>query len=294
MLPSRTGARFYVGVSGFSPLAWQRAGFSLRPIRPPDLLAEYAARFTLAELEAAHLRAAAAAGDQGPFLGAPPGFVFAVQPPPALLLAPRAPAWDTAVRDFRRHLAPLHRARKLAAVVIGLPPGFDRCLTRRAGLAALTRALAPLPLAMEFRHESWARAKVLRDLEARRISLVTTDGPVSRPGCPSVWDALTNPLLAYIRVPARQEKGPRSGYGYTRRQMAAWLDRRLAPLAGQARRVMVCFTEPGGGQALHSALLLGELLLKKGFDLAAPARHAPPPPSPRPPGETGLAAELIG
>jgi hypothetical protein len=65
---------------------------------------------------------------------------------------------------YREGIAPLVQSGQLLAVLVQLPPFFRRNPHNRRYLARLLDALAGLPLAVEFRHRSWATDRVFAAL----------------------------------------------------------------------------------------------------------------------------------
>ena len=118
--------------------------------------------------------------------------------------------WRGQAARYRDGIAPLLQARKLAAVLLQFPPSFVRAPQNRRYLAALLDELDGLPLAVEFRHASWATDRVFAELERRRTTLVAVDEP-DLPGLFPRLDIVTNPGLFYIRFHGRNAKGWRSG-----------------------------------------------------------------------------------
>ena len=59
------------------------------------------------------------------------------------------------------------QAGQLLAVLVQLPPSFQRRAPQRRYLAELLDELAGLPVAVEFRHSSWATDRVFAELEQR-------------------------------------------------------------------------------------------------------------------------------
>ena len=84
----------------------------------------------------------------------------------------RAGSWRRCCCSSRRHLSAVPENRQY--------------------LAALLDELAGLPLAVEFRHASWAADRVFAELERRRVVLVAVDAP-DLPALFPTLDVVTNP-----------------------------------------------------------------------------------------------------
>jgi uncharacterized protein YecE (DUF72 family) len=158
---------------------------------------------------------------------------------------------------------------RLVAVLVQLPPDFDRSIANRSYLAALLDGLQGLPVAVEFRHRSWAADPVFAELERRRVSLVTVDAP-ALPGFAGLFPALdvvTNPGLFYGRFHGRNREGWRSGnmqkkfnYGYGDEELRAWCGSYLPALTGRAEMGVLLFNNHVRAQAAHNGRRLVEIL----------------------------------
>jgi len=165
----------------------------------------------------------------------------------------------------------LVQSRQLAAVLAQFPPGFDRSLSHRRYLADLLGSLEGLPLAVEFRNDSWVNDRVFADLERRRVSLVAVDAP-NLPGLFPALDVVTNPELLYARFHGRNAKGWRSGnmqqqfdYDYSDEELESWVMEKLAKMAEKARRGVIFFNNHVRGQAPKNACRLAELIEQAGL-----------------------------
>jgi uncharacterized protein YecE (DUF72 family) len=134
----------------------------------------------------------------------------------------------------------------LAAVLIQLPPWFHRTPPNRKYLAALLDKLHGLPLAIEFRHSSWANDHVFAELERRRVTLVAVDEP-ELPGLFPALDIVTHPDLFYVRFHGRNAKGWRSGnmqhqfdYNYSDEELHEWIENKIEPMSNRARKLLRC------------------------------------------------------
>ena len=169
---------------------------------------------------------------------------------------------------FRQGIAPLVRSRKLLCILIQLPPYFKRTPDCRTYLAALLDELSGLPLAVEFRHDSWANEKVFSELERRKAALVCVDEP-DLPGLFPRLDVVTHPGLFYVRFHGRNAKGWRSGnmqkqfdYNYTDWELKEWADIIRTALIPEADAGGIFFNNHVKGQAPKNALRLMSLLSK--------------------------------
>jgi uncharacterized protein YecE (DUF72 family) len=174
--------------------------------------------------------------------------------------------WREQLHLYRQGIEPLKN--RLLAVLLQLPPDFDRSIANRNYLAALLDGLHDLPVAVEFRHCSWAADSVFTELERRKVTLVAVDAP-SLPGLFPSLDVVTNPALFYVRFHGRNKEGWRSGnmqkkfnYDYSEEELRVWCDSYLQPMAACADRGILLFNNhvramaPGNGRKL-AAILAG-------------------------------------
>ena len=168
-------------------------------------------------------------------------------------------------------MAPLIQAGQLIAVLIQLPPSFFRTAPNRKHLAALLDSLYGLPLAIEFRHRSWASDRVFVELERRKVTLVGVDAP-DFPGLFPSLDAVTNPDLFYVRFHGRNAKGWRSGnmqlqfdYDYSDNELNEWIENKIEPMSDRARKGVIFFNNHVRAQAPENARRMAGLLKERGL-----------------------------
>jgi len=179
--------------------------------------------------------------------------------------------WRGQAVQYRDGIAPLIQARKLAAILLQFPPSFVRAPQNRRYLAALLDELDGLPLAVEFRHASWATDRVFAELERRRTTLVVVDEP-DLPGLFPRLDIVTNPGLFYIRFHGRNAKGWRSGnmqkqfdYDYGDDELRQWADIHITKMVRQASGGVIFFNNHVRAQAPRNAVRLINLLIERGL-----------------------------
>lgn len=277
MPSTHAGCRLRVGTGGYAHTEWVAAGFY-----PPDTPAErmlplYARRFAAVELNTTWYQLPRAEALERQRRQTPPGFRFAVKLTRGLTHQIDARGWRDQAAAYRDGVAPLVQAGQLAAVLIQLPADCERTAACRRHLAALLESFEGLPLAVEFRHPSWACDRVLAELERCRVTLVSVDGPQ----LPSLFprlDVVTNPAFFYARLYGRNVAGWRSGhlqrrfdYRYGAAQLAEWIEVRMAAMAGRARRGLIFFNNHVRAQAAADARQLIRLLDDRGLAVEASA-----------------------
>jgi len=263
--------RLWVGTSGYSYAEWADAGFYPPGTKSGNMLPFYAQNFPITELNFTWYQMPKARALERMHRQAPADFRFAAKLTRTLTHEIDPGQWRGQAAQYRDGIAPLIQARKLAAVLLQFPPSFVRAPQNRRYLAALLDELDGLPLAVEFRHASWATDRVFAELERRRTTLVAVDEP-DLPGLFPRLDIVTNPGLFYIRFHGRNAKGWRSGnmqkqfdYDYGDDELRRWADSRIAKMARQAGSGVIFFNNHVRAQAPRNAVRLINLLIEKGL-----------------------------
>jgi uncharacterized protein YecE (DUF72 family) len=169
-----------VGTCGYSYTEWIDSGFYPRGTRTVDMLALYSRCFSIVELNYTWYQMARADALERMVDKSPPQLRFAAKLT-RTMTHERADDWREQLVRYRGGIKPLVDRDRLLAILIQLPPDFDRSLVNRSYLGALLDGLQGLPVAVEFRHSSWAIDTVFAELERRRVTLVAVDEP-SLPG----------------------------------------------------------------------------------------------------------------
>jgi uncharacterized protein YecE (DUF72 family) len=260
-----------VGTSGYAYPEWVNGGFYPSGTRPGGMLALYARQFPVAELNYTWYQMPKAPAIDRMRRQVPAEFTFAVKLTRTMTHEVNRDQWRGEVARYRDGIAPLVLAGQLAAVLLQLPPSFERTHQRRHYLAVLLDELAGLPLAVEFRHVSWAADRVFAELEKRRVTLVAVDAP-PLPNLFPPLDVVTNPDFFYVRFHGRNASGWRSGnmqkqfdYGYDGRELEDWAAKRIPVMAVRSRRGLVFFNNHVRAQAPANARQLMALLAEQGL-----------------------------
>ncbi|MBR9979449.1 MAG: DUF72 domain-containing protein [Desulfatitalea sp.] len=251
-----------VGTSGYSYPEWCANGFYPPGTSAREMLSLYARRFTATELNYTWYQMPKAAAMERMLPKVPPGFGFAAKLTRTMTHEIDPQGWPSQAVQFREGIAPLMQAGRLLAVLVQLPPAFDRADTNRRYLARLLDALAGLPVAVEFRHRSWAVDPVFTELEKRRVTLVTVDVPALPHLFPTL-PVVTHPELFYIRFHGRNARGWRSGnmqkqfdYLYSDAELASWSRDTIPRMAARARNGIIFFNNHVRAQAPRNARML--------------------------------------
>jgi uncharacterized protein YecE (DUF72 family) len=268
---TNTPCRLWVGTSGYSYAEWADAGFYPPGTKSGNMLPFYAQNFPITELNFTWYQMPKARSLERMHRQAPADFRFAAKLTRTLTHEIDPGQWRGQAVQYRDGIAPLIQARKLAAILLQFPPSFVRAPQNRRYLAALLDELDGLPLAVEFRHASWATDRVFAELERRRTTLVVVDEP-DLPGLFPRLDIVTNPGLFYIRFHGRNAKGWRSGnmqkqfdYDYGDDELRQWADIHITKMVRQASGGVIFFNNHVRAQAPRNAVRLINLLIERGL-----------------------------
>ena len=174
--------------------------------------------------------------------------------------------WPEHARTYVQGITPLLAAGRLLAVLIQFPTSFHRTKGNRQYLAQLLDGLRTLPLAVEFRHRSWAVDAVFAGLRERGVTLVAVDAPALTNFFPAL-DIVTSSSLIYLRLHGRNRKGWFSGsmrkqfdYTYSEQELREWTEKKIPAMAGQCRRGVLFFNNHVAGQAVDNARAMTRLV----------------------------------
>lgn len=260
--------RLFIGTSGYAYGEWIEAGFYPAGTRAGTMLDHYAQTFGAIELNYTWYQMPKARAMEQMSLRVPEKFQFSIKLTRTLTHEVKQDLWIKEALLFRQGIAPLEAAGKLLCILIQLPPYFTRTLNRRTYLAALLDELAGLPLAVEFRHDSWVHDKVFSELEHRHVTLVAVD----EPDLPSLFPKLklvTNPALFYLRFHGRNCRGWQSrdmqqqfDYDYTDLELAPWVTSLETQMMPRAEKGAIFFNNHVRAQAPKNACRFISLLSK--------------------------------
>jgi uncharacterized protein YecE (DUF72 family) len=255
-----------LGTCGYSYLEWADSGFYPAGTKSPAMLGLYSRSFSIVELNYTWYQMARADALYRMVAAAPGHMLFAAKLT-RTMTHERDGNWREQVRVYRQGIAPLKK--KLVAVLVQLPPDFTRTVSNRCYLAELLDALHGVPVAVEFRHGSWAVDGVFAELERRRVSLVAVDEP-ELPDLFPALDVVTNPDLFYVRFHGRNTEGWRSGtmqkkfdYDYSEAELQQWSESKLAAMVQRAKRGIIFFNNHVRAQAPRNARLLSSIIVNK-------------------------------
>ncbi len=258
----------FIGTSGYSYGEWIDSGFYPDGTHSSNMLDFYTQVFHATELNYTWYQMPKAPAIERMCTKVPKNFKFAAKLTRTMTHEVKKRQWAKEVMLYRQGIEPLVQYQKLLCILIQLPPYFKRSIHFRNYLAALLDELAGLPIAVEFRHDSWANDKVFSELERRKVTLVSVDEPALSGLFPRL-DVVTNPDLFYIRFHGRNTKGWRSGnmqkqfdYDYAQWELAQWAATIKTAMMPEAASGGIFFNNHVRGQAPKNALVLIDLLSK--------------------------------
>ena len=260
-----------VGTSGYSYAEWIEAGFYPAGTKSSGMLSAYATVFSCTELNYTWYQMPKAQTIAQMLKKVPETFSFAAKLTRTMTHEIDPDRWRGEAALYRDGISPLIQSGQLAAILLQFPPFFTRTSKNRVYLSALLDALSGMPLAVEFRHSSWADERVFSGLEQRRATLVAVDEP-DLPGLFPRLDVVTNPDFFYIRFHGRNAGGWRSGsmqkqfdYDYTDAELSQWTDKKIINMAGRARKGFLFFNNHVRAQAPRNATMLIQQLAERGL-----------------------------
>ena len=146
-------------------------------------------------------------------------------------------------KEYALAIEPLAAAGRLGCVLAQFPFSFRNSEENRDYLDGLLAKFQHLPMAVEFRHESWNDASALDLLSSRGAAFVNIDQPRLEGNLPGT-SHVTGPL-AYFRFHGRNAPkwfGPdtsnieRYNYLYSEEELDPWIDRLRGAEEGLSRR----------------------------------------------------------
>ncbi|HWN81393.1 MAG TPA: DUF72 domain-containing protein [Candidatus Udaeobacter sp.] len=252
-----------VGTSGWSFPDWIGRFYPLGLPRT-DMLGYYAEHFPIVEVNSTYYRIPPPAVTEQMARKTPPGFRFTVKGPHELTHEQRLD--PEAMAAFRECLLPLAESGKLDGVLLQFPWSFRPGPASWELLGGARRAIADVPLTIEFRHEGWAQPSTFNRLRELDLGYCVVDEP-KLPGLMPPLVETTSPI-GYVRFHGRNSQNwwareggrDRYDYLYSDAELREWTVK-IHELAQRAEKVYVFFNNCHAGQAARNAALMQELLL---------------------------------
>ena len=250
--------RFRVGTSGFSYPDWVGPFYPHRT-RPTEMLPFYAKRFPIVELNFTFYRMPTAGAFEHMVRRTPEGFQFLVKMSSEVT---HACNWSC-LGQFLEALEPLCRAGCMAGVLCQFPQSFHCTRVTSSYLWQLADRLAGYPTFVEFRHRSWDTPRLIPELGARNLGIVSVDVPLISSLFPR--RLLCSTRTIYVRFHSRKTANWYAGdkdrydYWYSRPELEEWVDE-IQDLMAETERVYLLFNNCRKGQAAQNAAQVQRIL----------------------------------
>lgn len=180
---------------------------------------------------------------------------------------------DSAI-GFLQAIEPIIQADCLASLLLQFPHGFDRTIANRQYLATLASWFDGLPLAVEFRHESWHIPQVYASFTQQNLIWCSVDYPNIQ-GLPPSRLLFTN-RTGYLRMHGKNvnwwdshSASERHDYRYTEAEMQEW----AVSIANQRANFdtfFIYFENTMKAHAVYNITMLKKALINQGLTVNSP------------------------
>ncbi|MCL6581008.1 MAG: DUF72 domain-containing protein [Firmicutes bacterium] len=255
-----------VGTSGFSYPDW-RGSFYPENLDERNMLAFYAGRFRVVELNFSYYRMPSARTLGAMAAKTPHGFEFAIKAHQSMThdIPAELSARDAAFREFRTALRPLEEGDRLGCVLFQFPWRYRPTAENVAYLGEIRDRYPDLPLVVEFRNIEWDRPETYATLRERGLGYCCVDEPRLKGLLPR--QSLVTSPVGYVRFHGRnaakwydhKEAWERYDYLYSREELEEWVPR-LREMEGRTEKTYVLYNNCHAGQAARNAQMMLDLL----------------------------------
>lgn len=247
-------------------------------IKASEKLAVYASHFPVVELDASFYAIQPQRNIEKWIKETPDSFQFVVKAYQGMTGHERGKipfaSEDEMYEAFLASIEPLKEANKLAIVLFQFPPWFELNREHVNKLRQIKKRMGNLPVALEFRHQSWFhprfKEKTLAFMRAEGWIHTVCDEPQAGEGSVPAVIAVTDQQKALVRFHGRNTYGwnrpkdknwrdVRYLYRYSQEELQEWADY-IRALEKQTEHVYVLFNNNSGGDAAQNAKEMIELL----------------------------------
>lgn len=265
----------YIGVTGWGDHP------SLYPenIRAKDKLAEYSSHFPVVEVDTAFYAIQPIRNSTKWVKETPDNFRFVIKAYQGMTGHQRLEDSPFKTRRemfqaFIESLRPFQENNKLAAILFQFPPWFDCRRENVDYLRYCKIAMEDIPIALEFRHESWFsdqyRSSTLTFMKKEGWIHSIVDEPQAGSGSIPTVPIVTDPRLTIVRLHGRNVYGwnkrkdenwreVRYLYKYNQRELLEW-KKIVESLSNDTKDIIVLFNNNSGGDAARNAKQFQTLL----------------------------------
>ncbi len=251
----------------------------------PVTLNEYAQNLPTVEVDTFFYALPQMATIQNWLAEVPSGFQFIIKAHQGMTLHKRNQnrgELEQLFQQYRHTISPLVAAGQLKTILFQFPPYFDAQLKDIEYLRLIRLWMGDLPIAVEFRNQSWyqpgVRDSLLSYCQDLNFTLVAADEPHDKVTSVPFLLATTNPHLVLVRLHGRNQHGwdnagkswrkTRTLYRYSDQELTELKDQ-LTSLQPQPDEICVIFNNNSAGDAAPNALKL-QSMMKLHFTGLAP------------------------
>jgi uncharacterized protein YecE (DUF72 family) len=249
-----------IGTSGYSFDDW-KGTFYPSDVAKGKMLDYYQTQFSTVEVNSTYYRIPHPAVLANMAVKTGPQFEFIIKANQSL--THQRQAIEEPTRKFINAIAPIAERGQLKGILAQFPWSWKYSPANLRYLVNCRELLAPYPLFVEFRHDSWLRPETTDLMRQHEIGFVSVDGPRLQGLMPPEFIATGD--TAYIRLHGRNADHWWSGgalrydYNYSRDELQEWKDK-LAQYRGDVKKSFIFFNNCHLGQAVKNARDLMQLL----------------------------------
>lgn len=255
-----TESEIRIGTSGYSFQDWQ-GNFYPDKIEKGKMLDHYVNYFSTVEINSTYYRIPHPAVMYNIAKKAPKGFDFIVKVPQSF--THRRTDLEKDIPLFHEAIRPLRESNQLSGLLAQFPYSFKFSSDSLDYISICKEIVHPIPLFVEFRHNSWVNRTMYDRLKSEDIGYVAVDEP-DLPGLLKP-DAFATTDTAYIRLHGRNEEkwwdggDLRYDYDYSTTELEDWRDKTIK-LKAKVKKVYIFFNNCHHGQAAKNALEFKSML----------------------------------
>lgn len=254
---------------------------SLIKEKRPVQLTEYAAFFPLVEIDNTFYGIPTKKTVRNWLSQVPSEFQFILKANRDMTTHPREPEQapitetqrDAVFNDFQQAVRPMIARQQLKTVLFQFPPFFNAILENIEYLRHVRQLLPTLPIAVEFRNQTWydpaIYSQVIAFLQELNMTLVAADEPDQTSTSVPFDIQVTNPKLVMLRLhgqntvawahPGRNWRTTRTKYRYNPSELNQFKNA-IDQISSKVDEVVVVFNNNAGKDAADNALQFKDLL----------------------------------
>lgn len=265
----------YIGLTGWG----DHDSLYIDGIKQKNKLAQYSSHFPVVEVDTSFYAIQPIRNAEKWVRETPKGFRFVVKAYQGMTQHQRKEEISFDTRNemfdaFKKSLRPYEESGKLAMVLFQFPPWFDCRKENVTYLRYCKRMMKDLPVALEFRHQSWYsdayREGTLTFMKQEGWIHSIADEPQAGERSVPVVPVPTDLDLTLVRMHGRnvhgwnKQKGVdwrevRFLYKYNKEELLEW-KKTLHQLSRKTKNIIVLFNNNSGGDAAGNAKELQEIL----------------------------------